>query len=610
MDQESKIKFTKQLMQVSGAFCLLVAILLLFNFWQMKTHEPLESETIEALVKRLSDEPRNEELKQEIRSFDLMARKAYFTSAWQVKTGAYLLFFGAMVFAIALKINSDLKRRIERPEDPEADTLKTKLISHRWLLITGIMVFVLALSSAFLSKDYLADYFPEQTQLAEISDSSDDIEIIEIVDSTTIIEEDPGDSIQVADNEDPVDVPAEEIKAVEVVKTTEKAVSREDFKKYQSSFRGYLGQGISFHKNIPTDWDGPSGKNIKWKVALEKPGFNSPVIWGDKIFVASGDSEYRLVSCFDKNSGRLLWEHKADNIEGSPSVPPKTTDDTGLAAPTMTTDGYRVFAIFGTGDIIAFDLDGKRVWAKNLGVPVNHYGHSSSLIVWNDKLFVQYDTSKGGRMLALDTKTGNVVWDIKRNNMISWSSPMLYEKDGKMQIVTTADPSVAGYDLETGKELWRTEVLMGEVAPSAATWNGIIYASNEYAITIAIKPGPQGVETVWETDEYLSEVSSPVASEGLLFLATSYGVLVCYDALTGENVWEKQFDEGIYSSPMVAEGKLYIIDMGGVMHVFKVDRTGTLINEPKLGEAAFAVPVFEDGRIYLRGKNSLFCIEQ
>ena len=126
-------------------------------------------------------------------------------------------------------------------------------------------------------------------------------------------------------------------------------------------------------------------------------GFNSPIIWGDKIFVAGANEESREVYCYNRNTGELLWTGVANNIQGSPATMPRVTPDTGLSAPTLTTDGKRVFAIFATGDVIAFDLNGKRVWAKNLGVPENHYGHSSSLITWANKLFIQYDTNRGGK---------------------------------------------------------------------------------------------------------------------------------------------------------------------------------------------------------------------
>ncbi len=605
MDQETKSQLLKKIIFISAAFCILVAFLLILNFWHLKTNKPLESQTIEALVKRLSDDSLNEELRKEIRSFDLLARKAYFTSAWQVHTGAYLLLFGGVILALSLKIRADIRRKIELPENSGEDPIINKLISHRWLLVTGVLVFTLAMLSAFLSNDYLINYYPGQFTDAGINNQAEKIEVITIVESNTV---DKNDSALVTKNETPVvKTIAGDLNTSESPEIPGKIIKVDDFKKNQSAFRGYLGQGISYHKNIPSDWDGASGRNIKWKIALSKPGFNTPVIWGDKLFVAGGDKISRVVSCYDRHTGRLLWEKEAANIPGSPATPPKTTDDTGLSAPTMTIDGSRVFAIFATGDIIAFDMDGNRIWAKNLGVPANHYGHSSSLITWNGKLIVQYDTSKGGRMIAINNANGDIVWDITRANKISWSSPILIESKGKMLIITSADPNVIANDLETGAELWKTAVMSGEVAPSPAYYNGLIFASNEYAKTVALD-AEAGGKIVWETDEYLSEVPSPVAANGLLFLATSYGVLVCYDALTGDKHWEKEFSNGFYSSPMIAENKVYIIDMSGKMHILTADKSGTLIKEPELGEAAFALPVFADGRIYLRGQKSLFCI--
>ncbi|MEA3461663.1 MAG: hypothetical protein U9R49_07275, partial [Bacteroidota bacterium] len=116
MDQEQKIKLAQRAALISGIFCGVVALLLILNFWHMKQNEPLESKTIEVLVERLSNEPGNEELKEEIRSFDLLARKAYFTSRWQVKTGTWLLLIGGIVLAVSLKIYTDLRARIEEPE--------------------------------------------------------------------------------------------------------------------------------------------------------------------------------------------------------------------------------------------------------------------------------------------------------------------------------------------------------------------------------------------------------------------------------------------------------------------------------------------------------------
>lgn len=611
MDREAKIKLSKQVMLIAGSFSLLVSFLLVFNFIQMKSNDPIDSETMEALVQRLAEDPRNEDLKKEIRNFDLLARKAYFTSTWQVNTGAWLLLIGSVVFVIALKVYSDQKWKIDQPGEEKENPVLAAYTAQRWLLIVGLVLIVLAIGSAVLTKNYLSEYSVGIVKETPGPEPENKIEVIAISqEPDTVIS--PENTNEISENLPPeLKMKTQETTQEDLSPVPSKIESKfnpEDFKSNQAGFRGYMGQGVSFHKNIPVDWDGAAGINVKWKVSLDKPGFNTPVIWGDKIFLSGGDEESRVVYCFDRHSGRLLWEKVADGIPGSPANPPNTTDDTGLAAPTMVVDGKRVYAVFGTGDIISFDMEGKRVWARNLGVPSNHYGHSSSLSIWNGKLLVQYDTSAGGRMLALNSSSGETVWDISRSNMISWSSPMLLEKDGKIQVVTTSDPLVAGYDLDSGEELWTASVLMGEVAPSAACFDGVVYATNEYAITVALDPSANG-QILWETDEYLSEVSSPVAYKGILFLATSYGVLVAYDAKTGENIWEKQFDGGFYSSPMIAEDKLYIADMEGVMHILNADRTGNIIAEPELGEAVFALPVFSDGRIYIRGKESLFCIE-
>ena len=614
MDQEQRIKLAHRVALISGIFCGVVALLLILNFWHMKQHEPLESKTIEALVERLSNEPGNEELKEEIRSFDLLARKAYFTSRWQVKTGTWLMLIGGIVLAVSLKIYTDLRARIEEPEKVTEELLRARANSQYWLMMAGGMILGLSLVAGFLTNDYLKEY--QEMGVAEVADQEQsDVEVIEVFpasgseapglgaenDSTGI--EDPAGTGQVADNETNTESQSEQNQPA----ASQVRFNREDFKKNHATFRGYMGQGISYHKNIPESWNGSTGENIKWKVASSKPGYSSPVIWGDKIFISGGDAQSRVVICYNRHTGQLIWEKEVTGIPGSPAVAPRVTEDTGLAAPTMSADGNRVYAIFATGDVVAFDMDGNQVWGRNLGVPRNHYGHSSSLQVWGNKVLVQYDTSSKGRMLALNTATGETIWDVERPVNISWASPVLIEVDGKIQVVTTSDPYVSGHDLETGAELWKVEAMMGEVGASVAYGNGLVFATNEYARLVAVEPKADAGFT-WENDEYLAEASSPVAYNGLLYTATSYGVLVCYDALTGEKKFEKEFNDGFYSSPIVADGKLYILDMDGVMHILKADASGTIIGEPELGEDGFAVPAMADGLIYIRGKENLYCI--
>ncbi len=610
MDQEQKIKLSHRIALISGIFCGVVALLLILNFWHMRQHEPLESKTIEALVERLSNEPGNEELKEEIRSFDLLARKAYFTSRWQVKSGTWLMLIGGIVLAVSLKIYTDLRARIEEPESVNEELLRARANSQYWLMMAGGLILGLSLVAGFLTNDYLKEY--QEMGVVEVAEAEQgDIEVIDV------FAESPAESPAEAPHEEVTNDSTEielsdETNNEEQVIQTQPAASqvrfnKEDFKKNHATFRGYMSQGVSYHKNIPESWNGLTGENIKWKVASSKPGYSSPVIWGDKIFISGGDAKSRVVSCYNRHTGQLLWETEVAGIQGSPAVPPRVTDDTGLAAPTMSVDGNRIYAIFATGNVVAFNMEGKQVWGRNLGVPNNHYGHSSSLQVWENKVIVQYDTNSSGRMLALNSASGEIIWDVERPVNISWASPVLVEVDGKIQIVTTSDPYVSGHDLETGAELWKIEAMMGEVGASVAYGNGLVFATNEYARLVAVEPKAE-TEFTWEDDEYLAEASSPVVYNGLLYTATSYGVLVCYDALTGEKKFEKEFNNGFYSSPIVADGKLYIIDMDGVTHILVADATGTVIAEPELGEDGFAVPAMADGLIYIRGKENLYCI--
>ncbi len=605
MKTEEKLQLAKQVMRISGIFALVVAAILLINFYQLKKYEPLESNTLNFLVEKLKQDNLNEQLREEIRDFDLIVRKAYFTSAWQVKTGTYLLLFGVIIFGISLKVYTDLRRTIGIPEKDAVGFIRARTIASNWLLVSGLIVMGLAVAAGFLSKDHLQNYFQAEDVNNEGQAVNDSIEIVEIVDPGAVVITDTNTAKESMQAENPG--PQQEKEAVTEAVPKETVFGFEEFKKQHNTFRGPMGQGKVYHKNIPVKWEGASGTNIVWKVAIDKPGFNSPIIWGDKLFIAGADETARIVSCFNRNTGQLLWEKAADNIPGSPAQMPAVSMDTGLSAPTMASDGYRVFAIFATGDVIAFDFNGNRIWARNLGVPRNHYGHSSSLMVWNGKLIVQYDTGTGGRMLALDTKTGETVWDIQRDNNISWASPILVNYAGMVQVVTNTDPNVAGYNVETGEEIWKLAVMMGEVGPSCAYDDGLVFANNEYASLVAINP-EAGASVKWESYDYLSEAASPVANDGFLYLATSYGVLVCYNAKTGEQVWEKDFGTTLYSSPMIADGKIYLMDNKGVMHILKEGASGEIISEPDLGEESYAIPAFAEGRIYIRGVENLYCI--
>ena len=620
----NKQKLTLRVAFIAGIFSVIVSTIMLLNYWQLKRSDPLESKLMENLVKQLESNRQDETLKEEIRNLDLMARKAYFTKQWQIRSGGYLLVGSMVILVMTLRIYYSLRSRITEPETTDSSLKTELLISQRWVLSLVFIIFGLALIATFLSDDHLADSY------ARVDHKPDgDVQAVEEITVKSLADQaspeftdtqTPSDQIANGDEEggpgtgQDGDISAietaderAEATAAENNKTTSGMASAEEISNNFPSFRGPYGRGVSNHTNIPVDWDGSSGRNILWKKEVPAPGYNSPVLWDDHLYLTGATESSQTIYCFNRHTGDLVWEHPVNDITRPAGNIRKPTDDTGYAAPTVAADGRHVAAIFATGDVVCVNSSGERLWGKNLGVPENHYGHSSSLIIWRDLLLVQYDGNRTGKVLALDINSGTEKWSTVRNSKISWASPILARVGNQYELILSSSPQVASYDPGNGKELWAIECLTGEVGPSPAFSDGIVFAANEYAKLVAIRPGTSP-EILWETNEYLPEVSSPVADEGILIIATSYGVIACYDDKNGELLWEYECDQGVYASPMMVDGKIYALDMDGIMHIFKKERTMNLVGEPELGENAVSTPAFADGRIYLRGTEYLYCI--
>jgi outer membrane protein assembly factor BamB len=586
MNKDEKIMIARRTAWIAAIFSIVVALLMLLNFIQIRSHKPLESETLAVLIERLSAEPDSHALMTEVRQMDMLARKAYFSSLWQIRTGGILLLFGTVVLVVSLRTYNTLRFSIDKPSETAEDRFTNRILSQRWLLISGILILLLGAVSAFFTGDYLKMYEVQKPQEQPLT-AENAIEEISII-SDTLAE--ITDTAVVADT---IGV---------------KELTVQDIRSSHNSFRGPWGNALVYHKKIPIEWDGKEGRNILWKVSIPISGFNSPVIWGDRIFLTGANATKRVVYSINRSNGKILWDREVKNIPGSPSTPPKTTDDTGLAAPSVTTDGRQVYAIFGTGDIISFDFEGNQIWARNLGVPKNHYGHSSSLLIWDKKVLVQYDTQAGSKVLALDAGTGATVWETRRTSEVSWASPIIAEVQGKQRLILLGNPDLAAYDIETGKQIWTINCMSGEVGPSPTFGGGKIFAANEHAKMVAVNASTG--KLAWESRHYLPEVASPVYYDGLLYIATTFAVVAAFDANTGELVWEYDANDQFYSSPVIADAKLYVFDTSGKAYIFKPGRKAELIASPTLGEGVYSNPAFAAGRMYVRTKNHLYCIGQ
>jgi len=282
----------------------------------------------------------------------------------------------------------------------------------------------------------------------------------------------------------------------------------------------------------------------------------------------------------------------------------------------MATDGRRVYAIFATGDIAAFDFHGRRLWHKNLGVPDNAYGYASSLETYQDRVIVQYDQGYGdedaSRLYALDGTSGRVVWEVKRSVPNSWTSPVVVEIEGRLQLLTLTDPWALANDPIDGAEIWRADCLGGDVAPSPIYAGGLVLAIEPYSHAVAIKPTGQGDVTethiAWTMDEGGPDVCCPVSDGQYAYLLESHGLIMCCRLADGEKVYEHDLRDNFTASPSLAAGRLYFLSMDGVMTIAEAGPEYEELTTNALGEKCHASPAFVDGRIYIRGLENLYCI--
>jgi outer membrane protein assembly factor BamB len=336
------------------------------------------------------------------------------------------------------------------------------------------------------------------------------------------------------------------------------------------------------------------------------------------VLLTGATEEQRVVFCFAAESGELLWKCPIE-AEAQDREPPEVSEDTGFAAPTVVTDGAKVFAMFANGDVAACDFAGQQLWCRTLGTPDNPYGHASSLDMTDGRLFVQFDqgtkNDELGKLYALDPGTGETIWEVTRQMPASWASPLAYEHDGRTVVVTCADPWVQAYDVSDGKELWRAKALRQDVGPSPVRAHGLLYVANEFPGISAIRLGGQGdvseSHVAWFAEFGAPDTCSPLVAGDLLLLLASYGTLSCYDAVEGgeEPIWEEDFDDNFRSSPSLAGEHVYLFGESGLAWVATVSRDEcTTVAENDLGEGCETSPAFHNGRIFIRGSEHLFCL--
>ncbi|OGV53292.1 MAG: hypothetical protein A2X45_17055 [Lentisphaerae bacterium GWF2_50_93] len=374
-----------------------------------------------------------------------------------------------------------------------------------------------------------------------------------------------------------------------------------------TAFRGAGNLAVSPDTNTAVTWDVNGGKGILWKADLPLPGSGSAIVSGNNVMVCSAAGNQGAIFCYDAKSGNLLWKGTVP-LKGKPEVFEEET--TTFAPATPVTDGKRVFAIFATGTVAAFNMDGSTAWIADLGLPEINYGYVSSPVLYNNLLLVQHDQSdEKAALVAFDAQTGKEAWRTKRSMGASWCSPGIVETAKGPQIILVSCGGVAAYDPKDGHEIWAVKNECNDIVPSPAFIKGLVIATNGKC-TLAIRPDGAGDVTkthvAWRNDEAGSDVASPVASGDCVFVAAT--AVLCLNATDGKKVGEREVEGQIYASPVVAGGKLYLINRDGAAVILKADKTLEVLGKASFGEPVDATPAVSGGCLYVRTLKKLICI--
>jgi len=330
-------------------------------------------------------------------------------------------------------------------------------------------------------------------------------------------------------------------------------------------WRGPSHNGVAT-ANVPLTWS--DSQNVAWKVEIPGRGFSTPVVWGNRLFLTTAiptgrksgaaqepaggrrgpgggsgaGEEHRLqVLAVDRPSGKILWSQTAATVmphEGYHHL------YGSFASNAPATDGQRVYAFFGSRGLFVYDLNGKLLWQKDLGIKMAMrlgFGEGTGVVVHDGRIYLQYDHQEPGAIVALNAADGKELWRAPRMENSSWSTPLVVEYNGAKQLVVTADTKVKAYDVASGQVVWEVAGLGPNPIPQPVQFRDTVLVMSGYRNPrlMAVKLGRTGDLTgtdaiVWETTRGTSYTGSPALHEGLLYVFSDNGLLSVFDAATGD----------------------------------------------------------------------------
>ncbi|MGD2176151.1 MAG: PQQ-binding-like beta-propeller repeat protein [Candidatus Brocadiaceae bacterium] len=384
-------------------------------------------------------------------------------------------------------------------------------------------------------------------------------------------------------------------------------------------FRGPGGQGISQEPTMPVKW---TMQDYEWKADLPGKGHSSPVIWGERVFVTSGDQEANrlYILAFRASDGKELWRR---DYAVSPF---RMNRANSYATGSASVDADHVYVLLPTAEdtlLIALDHDGGEVWTSDFpGVDSQHGPGNTALAVGELVVFSheQRGRDEGGgaqsAWIAVDRNTGKVRWTCERDSaQVSYSTPCVHTPEGGApQLLFSSNAhGITGVDVETGKVVWEAKSAMpARVVSSPVIAGDLVIGTcgkGGGGVRLAAVRAGTGEEVYEATGAQAPYVSTGLFTDGLLFVYHDRGDVSCMVAATGEVLWSEKPGGRFWGSPVLVNGNLYCITREGDVVVIKASRTYELLAINPLGGESYATPAIAGGRMFLRTFSQLMAIE-